>query len=453
MNRFSALPNLPILVILVAGCQDESSHYAASRQTDQVDTDVLPTSSETDTAMNDGPRNILHIRLETWRQDFESDLSAVTSKQGFLVPLAWNVAAWTHPTTAAADTGTWMRPEAFAKDWELSDDIVTGAEILEQTGYLNRYFNVGNALAGSASNLDQGYTEVDGESDVQGQAPTFEEQAEETLVWLEKVRKGELWYAHLHTYDTHAPYGQLDPSCADQARASAASCPIDLEQAEEGEIHQAWQGLTTAQEKTACSKGAEALNRCEAIALGTQLVSFLGVLKNEGLLDNTVLVIDADHGEEYVPEAGHNKSLAKGQTAGFFWAWAPGFYQDSQGSYPYAASQVDYLPTMLDIAGVDYDVYQLDGVSLADRTEPVDHPITSFWCFTDQSIWKEYAAVSADGTERLILNRYEEYELYNESNDPDETTDISSASAGLPTELTQAIMGVRDTMQSSCTAN
>lgn len=411
---------------------------------------VACTAQEGGETANDEDVNVLVFKLETFRRDFMDstpEFAEGLTSRGFLVPHVWNVASWTHPTSAATDSGRWMRPEAWdLRDWEIPDEeIETIAEILGVQGWDYRYFNCGNTVACGESNLDQGYTEVDDQTEDGRNHPTFVEQASELKSWLGRVPSGKRWFSHIHTYHTHAPYMELDDSCAENAQSIAATCPFEFDYANEQEIFDAEQTWSDV-EREACYNAAEALNRCEAVAFTNQFLVLIRDLQEAGYLENTIVAIYPDHGEEYGP-IGHNKSVTVGQVAGFAWIVAPGFYDKSPGTYAYAASQIDFLPTILDLAGVTAGHF--DGVSLVNRDEPVGHPVTSFWCL-GESGERAFSSVSADGSQRLILNKEQEYELYNPLQDPEEKQNLIESSVTLPANLVQDIEDLKVQMSDEC---
>ena len=98
------------------------------------------------------------------------------------------------------------------------------------------------------------------------------------------------------------------------------------------------------------------------------------------------------------------------------------------GEYDGVSMSMDLFPTILDIAGVDPDDFELDGVSILneiDSTETID--LARYWRFGNQKAirsgkWKYH-------------NRHGNRFLFNLSDDPSESVDISDINTEIADSL------------------
>jgi arylsulfatase A-like enzyme len=142
-------------------------------------------------------------------------------------------------------------------------------------------------------------------------------------------------------------------------------------------------------------------------------------LEERGLLDHTLIVFAADHGEEFM-EHGHVKhcrgvwnTLTHVPLIFRF----PGI--DGGKRISSAVQNLDIVPTVLDYLGIESDGFGLEGVSLRPLIE--DREPTQFFAFTDSG---RYRAVD-DGRWHFILDGVESSAtFYDLHNDPLEQYDL-----------------------------
>jgi arylsulfatase A-like enzyme len=159
-------------------------------------------------------------------------------------------------------------------------------------------------------------------------------------------------------------------------------------------------------------------------------------LEKSGRLDETMIVIMADHGES-LGERGvykHSSQLYNEQTHVPLIIHFPGVAPQSIGDY---VSTIDLGPTILSAVGLDYPK-ECAGVSLVPlvRGQPFEHPPiyaeqttqeVSPFVRPDQNVdpeLKKYMIITQDGF-KLIYNRdYYNFELYDLKNDPSEIRNL-----------------------------
>lgn len=109
-----------------------------------------------------------------------------------------------------------------------------------------------------------------------------------------------------------------------------------------------------------------------------QMGRVITALKAEGLLDNTIVIITGDHGEEFLEKGfwGHNSSFVEEQTHTPMVVWMP---QHAHEEIDRVTSHLDISPTLLQALGAPSDVSQYSlGRHLLDAT-PRPFIVVSDW--------------------------------------------------------------------------
>jgi len=105
--------------------------------------------------------------------------------------------------------------------------------------------------------------------------------------------------------------------------------------------------------------------------IDTQIGRVIEYLEKEGLLENTVVLIAGDHGEEFMENGrwGHNSTFSDYQTRTPFVLYAPG---KAPKVYQKLSSHLDFASTLLPLLGVENPVedYSLGRNLLADEESP-----------------------------------------------------------------------------------
>jgi len=105
--------------------------------------------------------------------------------------------------------------------------------------------------------------------------------------------------------------------------------------------------------------------------IDAQIGRVIEYLEKEGLLDNTVVLIAGDHGEEFMENGrwGHNSTFSDYQTRTPFVLYAPG---KAPKVYQKLSSHLDFAATLLPLLGVENPVedYSLGHNLLADEESP-----------------------------------------------------------------------------------
>jgi uncharacterized protein len=112
--------------------------------------------------------------------------------------------------------------------------------------------------------------------------------------------------------------------------------------------------------------------------IDAQIGRVVDYLEREGLLENTVILIAGDHGEEFMENGrwGHNSTFSDYQTRTPFVLYAPG---KAPKAYQKLSSHLDFTSTLLPLLGVEnpVDDYGLGHDLLADEESP--YVVTASW--------------------------------------------------------------------------
>ncbi|MCC6144386.1 MAG: sulfatase, partial [Candidatus Hydrogenedentes bacterium] len=201
-------------------------------------------------------------------------------------------APWTTPSHASVFTGYHPRVHqagVVAAGYHLGPEWTTLAEHLRDTGYLTAAFTEGVALRGSMG-FAQGFDRYsDGPDPVRhyhGKSPrTFAAAGD----WIE-AHRNQPFFAFVHTYEIHAPYGAPEPWGRLYAeRDFAFSSRLELGEAEND------------RDRTHVSN----LYDAGIAYTDVQLGRFLQRLRELDLFENTIVILFSDHGEEFWEHGAH----------------------------------------------------------------------------------------------------------------------------------------------------
>jgi arylsulfatase A-like enzyme/Flp pilus assembly protein TadD len=276
---------------------------------------------------------------------------------------------------------------------------------LKTRGYETAAF-VGAFVLDARFGLDRGFDRYD---DYYGEKRSFasftelERPAESVLApaaaWLEGARRGP-WFAWIHLYDPHAPYEAPEPF-----RSRYASDPYGAEVA----------------------------------YVDSALGAFLSRLGSRGLLEKTLVVVVADHGESLGEhgEATHG-TFAYNATLSVPWILS------AKGLEPARFSPrvrlVDVAPTVLDLLGID-PPSAIDGGSLRAflRAPAKYEPPDSYFEALNPHLTRDWAPLRG-----VVRGPYKFIdlpiaELYDLAADPKEETNVISGRSALASELHSAL--------------
>ena len=202
--------------------------------------------------------------------------------------------------------------------------------------------------------------------------------------------------------------------------------------------------------------------------MDARIGALLDALQQRGVLDDTIVIFQSDHGfstEERALYGGGSAGIYRGAKFSQFEGglrvpgiirW-PGKIPAGEVRDQFAVSQ-DWFPTILEYAGIDYDVSALDGNSLvpliSDASESTAHD-TFVWHQFDYRSTKLHRYAVREGDWKLLLNprdtsplpdgkalveTLEGTFLYNLADDPGETNNVHEQHP----DIVNRLLGIRD---------
>lgn len=392
--------------------------------------------------------NVLVISIDTLRADHLScygyerptspHLDALVAK-GVLFERAYSTSPWTLPSYGSLFTAllptehragvVTSREAAFGEDVTpqkgqmevLRGDVTTLAELLARRGYQTAGF-VANPFLGPASGLARGFHSY---TSYQYNARSGVDLA---LDWINS-RTGARWFVFLHVIDPHIPYAPPKPFDTRFAKVGVddlENWPPDLDTMRKNP--------PSDEVKRACVD----LYDGEIAFVDAEIERLLAPLRDAGVLDDTLVVLHSDHGEEFWEHG----SCDHGHTQ-----------HDELLRVPFAivwpkklaairvATRVrtlDLLPTVADLVGFDAPG-GLTGKSLVpvlEGTESADRDVLSEAMMHAE---RETKALIA-GPDKLIATGAVGNLLYDLRADPGEQADRSTGNAGLVETLRKRLL-------------
>lgn len=323
--------SLPVLLVVSAMLSGwKGSHVVLGEQR----------ASAASPAPRPGAMNVLLVVMDTVRADrlsLHGYGRKTTPNLERLAPeairfeQARSTAPWTLPSHVSMFTGLWPHQAAVGEDRPLDTTYPTLAEFLSARGYLTAGF-VGNTyFCNSWFGLGRGFTHYEDFYDedlVVSVTETLRSSAlgrclvhlvnlplgaerrrkdaadinEDFLDWLSRQEKGRPFFAFINFFDAHSPY-LLPEDCGHSFG--------HVETAAELAVLQNWETRPKQNipenERTLVS---DAYDDCLTY-LDSQIGKLIDELERRGVLDNTLVIITADHGEELGEHRlyGHGQSL------------------------------------------------------------------------------------------------------------------------------------------------
>ena len=309
------------------------------------------------------------------------------ARRGVRFDEARSAAPWTLPSHATMFTGRWPHELFDSPEQRLGTGVPTLAGELGRRGYATGgfvantfYCNAGFGLARGFDHYEDFYqvfdaspTEVlrnsglgrnlialagEEESIRPGGRKDADKINADFLAWL-PTTQGRPFFAFLNYFDAHAPY--FTPERADKHFGLRPKTPEDVE------ILRAWQSRTTAKaEPYELELARDAYDDCIAY-LDAALGRLFDELDRRGTLDNTLIVLTSDHGEEIGEHnlLGHGRSLYSEELHVPLVVVRPGRNPSTGAVVAEPVSLRDLPATVLDLVGVRPDQAPFPGRSLA----------------------------------------------------------------------------------------
>jgi len=288
------------------------------------------------------------------------------AQEGIIFTRAFAQASWTLPSTVSLFTSFHpLSHKVWSRERRLADKAFTLAEALKEKGFKTCGMTA-NASASSVYNLFQGMDEeielFDWEEDkLKSQkrlkviwAEDFVEPARE---WISR-NKGEQLFMYIHFLQPHTPYNP-PPSFLDE-KAQSYSGPLKNEESlMPRRLH--LEELTEADIEYLKANYKGNLKYADYY-----LGEIMGILKDFGLFENTILVVTADHGESFLEHGvfGHSHNLYDEEIRIPLIMRFPKKYGLGGKKVDALVQSVDLMPTFMDIYEQDEVIESLQGKNL-----------------------------------------------------------------------------------------
>ncbi len=331
--------------------------------------------------------NILIYMIDTLRADHSSLYGSTRDTTPFLKKLGAQglvfddcqvQSTWTKPSTASLLTSLYSFTHGIVQQYDtIPPGAATLAEQFRAAGYVTAAV-LANPFAGRITGLQRGFDYLDEWAAVQRYRTDAEDRGTDSAAvnklafpWLDQHRD-EPFFLYVHTTDPHAPY--RPPAGFEEKFANPA------ETAAYNRVYMSFNtksryGGGVVVTRAAVAKGGvnpdrfikQAMDRYDGEIRHNDysLEQLVDKLKQAGVLDDTLIVVVSDHGEEFWEHGwtAHGHSLYQELTHGVLVMWNPRLIA-KPGRIAEPVQLIDVMPTVLDLAGLKIpDVAQ--GQSLA----------------------------------------------------------------------------------------
>ena len=378
-------------------------------------------------------------------------------------------ATWTKPSVVSLLTSLYSVTHRVQ---DFTDTIPPGAttlaEVLRGQGYVTATIT-GNPFSGRNSGLERGVDHLMEYPVLHRVRQESEAGTDSTALnavafpWLER-HAGEPFFLFLHSTDPHSPYrppAEFEAKFADPDETALFERNNDKLR----DIGRRYGGDAVFQPAEARAKGVDpdrwarlATDRYDGeIAHNDRNIEKLvDKLSELGILENTLVVIASDHGEEFLEHGwtSHGHSLYQELTHSLLLMWNPRLLPEPR-RVPDAVEMVDVLPTVLDLLGIEPEGL-LQGNSLvalargaADDTEhvalssrmpesgtAVEGAIPESRTGTYLWLNKDWKLIYRDQAQKVGLP---EMELYDRRKDPSDARNVVAAHVDRAAEILREI--------------
>lgn len=316
------------------------------------------------------PPNLFIVLVDTLRAD-RVDASGETrsltpvldslADTSYVFHNAYSTSSWTSPAVASLFTSRYPSQHGVLDfDSALPAAEVTLAEILKQRGYQSGGFS-SNLLIGDSRGFQQGFQffRTQGLRTINGMANaerTFST-GKRALDWIDGLPKdsGAPIFVYLHVIDPHAPYAP-DSNAMGRVFGKRPWPNVDR-------VNAVMKTHITNEIPEETRREVQELYDAEVSSMDTGLGHFFSELAARNLLQNSVVIVTSDHGEELWDHDmfGHHHSLHEEVLRVPVLIRLPG--QTSRRDVVEEISLVDIAPTLIDLLR-DAPVAAFEGRSL-----------------------------------------------------------------------------------------
>jgi arylsulfatase A-like enzyme len=309
--------------------------------------------------------NVILISIDTFRGDhltctgynkYEVDITKNIcdfSKRGVLFTHAIAQASMTQPSHASILTGAILsHNQAFRfRNQSISKDYPTLAEVLKKNGYNTGAFTGAGQMA-KANGFDRGFDFYQGYKN-----DTFAEQAERGLSWLKNTTGKKFLF--LHTYEIHRPYTPQISYVKELKENYTGTLGINITIEFVDAVNNETINITPED-----IEHIMAMYDAQILSVDHSLGNFIEQLNELNILNNTILIITSDHGEEFGEHGKvgvHGHTIYNELTHVPLIVYAPGLRPEVSDKL---VQSIDIMPTILGMLNIKIPP-TVDGHSLA----------------------------------------------------------------------------------------
>ena len=344
-------------------------------------------------------------RMTSWGHEHDtSPYLAALAKDGFLFRNFYSTTSWTRPSSASVLTGLYPHWHHANGRHALPFSIVTLSEVLAANGLLTCAMVSNVQVCARGLHFDQGFHRFVAKDGIVAPPPPTTEatsrRINQTLFpWLDVIA-GEHFFFYLHTLDTHSPY--LPPrNFRDQLgldyQGVLSNKPLIphltlrpmKDQLEEKDIQYVKDRYDT-----------------EIMYQDFQIEKFMEELEEQGLRDNTIFLLVADHGEELMDHGDwdHTDRMWEEQIHVPGILWIPPALREQWDLQPREITEpvslVNVATSLIELAGFE-DPYPRNGSSFLELLRG-----------ESEEPWTVYSEeIKNDDRDALGALRFENYKL------------------------------------------
>lgn len=369
------------------------------------------------------------------------------AREGVLFHNCYAASTWTVPTHASLFTGLYPSTHGgYSLFSVMKPSLPTLSQILAAEGYRTGSF-FDNALLGSAYGLSKGFQtalSVDNENKVslmlrriwdhvRGHRSASGNILRASAKWINRARREKRpFFLFVNFLDTHLPYRPQKPYIDQFLRS------LPAENANKKLVNEFTSNMTVSRKKAAALFPQMTAADWRRLAcfydsnirvIDDQIGLFLKRLQSLGVMENTLVIITADHGDSMGEEGvgGHSsESVQRSVLRIPLIFWLPGRLPAEMILRP--VSQTDIFPTILKLAGLPELIpRQIQGVDLFAPPQPDREILSESW---DQDR-KRFSRAYFYKNNKLVLLSSGKRELYDLKDDPLEKNDLSQDNPNL----------------------
>lgn len=253
---------------------------------------------------------------------------------------------WTKPGTASLMTGLFPKNHgANTQEDRLSDDHLLLSQYLRQGGYRTHAF-LANGNAGASFNFDRGYDTYEffpEDPDRIGAKTRSDRMNERILPFVRELDRDDKFFLYVHYVDPHIPY---DPG----ERYFSKSNTIEFDKAFFNEM-QFKRLLGSPEERADLLRQAVDEYDDEVRFNDASFGALLAALEQRGFLEDTIVVVVSDHGEELLERNsfGHTNAPYEEQVRVPLIVYVPGVGHREVAE---PVGQIDLVPSLLSLVGL-----------------------------------------------------------------------------------------------------